>query len=74
MDVCIGTGLKDMHDLLWKLGKVRINRPAKDDVIKAYALNKLRNVANEKFLELKDGKIAFQKDFKMPAKFHQVFQ
>lgn len=43
-------------------GKILSFEEAKDDIIKAYALNKLRNVANEKFLELKDGKIAFQKD------------
>lgn len=43
-------------------GKILSFEEAKDDVIKAYALNQLKKTANEKFLELKEGKIAFEKD------------
>ncbi len=43
-------------------GKILSFEDAKPDVIKAYALNKLKSTANEKFLALKDGKIGFEKD------------
>ncbi|MEE6566618.1 hypothetical protein VWM73_12845, partial [Campylobacter coli] len=35
---------------------------AKKDVAKDYALAQLKNIANAKFLELKEGKDKFQKD------------
>lgn len=43
-------------------GKILSFEDAKKDVAKAYALNKLKSLANEKFLELKNGQIAFETD------------
>lgn len=43
-------------------GKILSFETAKKDVEKDYALNQLRNSANEKFLELNSGKMKFEKD------------
>ncbi|EII3321833.1 SurA N-terminal domain-containing protein, partial [Campylobacter coli] len=43
-------------------GKIMSFEAAKKDVAKDYALAQLKNIANAKFLELKEGKDKFQKD------------
>lgn len=43
-------------------GKIMSFEAAKKDVVKDYALAQLKNTANAKFLELKEGKDKFQKD------------
>ncbi len=48
-------------------GKILSFEDAKEDVAKAYALNKLKSIANEKFLELKNKKISFEKDLNITA-------
>lgn len=55
---------QDENKLKYKdfAGKVMDFQSAKNEVAKDYALMQLKNVANAKFLDLKNGKDNFQKD------------
>lgn len=43
-------------------GKILDFNNAKEKILEDYRLNELKNIANRKFLDLKSGKISFQKD------------